>query len=319
MQTPISRRSLLHGMLVGAGALALPSITQAKQPLSSTHKAQVLPGKQCLEIPNCAVWAMWIGHSTVLLNVAGVWILTDPVLFDSYGVNILGMTIGPGRMRKPALSVQDIPKPDILLLSHAHLDHMDIPTLEAISERFPKQIDVITAAKTADVIEDMPWKSLGELDWGGFTHMNGIGITALKVKHNGWRWPGEACRANGQPRTGRSYNGYYLDCNGVGVVFGGDTAYTKDFSELPGEVELAIMPIGAYDPYPETHCTPEECLDMVQMMKARRMLPIHHSTFKQSEEPVREPMQRLMSALNKNNVTELAVRSVGGTVVINNA
>ena len=244
--------------------------------------------------------------------MGGTWILTDPVLFGSYGISLMGLTLGPHRIAPPALSVEDLPKPDLVLLSHAHLDHMDRKTLGAIAERWSGELNVITAANTSNVISDLPWGSLNEMDWGDRSSIDGVSLTALRVKHNGWRMPGEACRANGQPKLGRSYNGYYLEKNGIGVVFGGDTAYTKTFRDVPGAVDLAIMPIGAYDPYPETHCTPEESLGMCEMMKARAIMPIHHSTFCQSEEPISDPMRRLQAAIERSS-TNLAITGVGGS------
>lgn len=238
----------------------------------------------------------WVGHSTVLIHLYGTWILTDPVLFDNFGVRVLGLTIGPRRYTEPALRVDEIPKPDIVLLSHAHIDHMDIRTLLAIAERFPGQVDVITAMNTKDVIDDMPWASCNEMDWGDRITMHGCSLRALRVKHNGWRMPGEPCRANGQPRTGRSYNGYLIERNDTRIVFGGDTAYTTHFKDVSGEVDLAIMPIGAYADCPNTHCTPEESIAMAQMMQARHFMPIHHSTFKLTDEPMDEPIRRLIQA-----------------------
>lgn len=285
----------------------------------------VLPSASCLaalsstSVPSLAgvdgsgVWACWIGHATVLINFFGTWILTDPVLFSSYGISVLGLTIGPRRMREAAFTVESIPVPDLILLSHAHMDHMDMRTLDALSERAPNEIDVITASNTSDVIEHLPFRSLQEMDWGDTTTMHDVSITGLRVKHNGWRIPGEPCRAAGQRKTGRSFNGYLLEKNGVRLVFGGDTAYTTSFRNISGGVDLAIMPIGAYDPYPETHCTPEEALDMVAMMKARYILPIHHATFRQSEEPVREPLQRLRAALHTSPV-QLALHDIGQTL-----
>lgn len=258
-------------------------------------------------------WVFWIGHSTVLIHLSGKWILTDPVLFSTYGVRALGLTLGPRRVCDPALRLEQLPKPDLVLLSHAHMDHMDRRTLDALTTLYPNQLHAITASNTSDVIDDMPWGSLNEMDWGDRTTIDGISLHALRVKHNGWRLPGEACRAGGQPRSGRSFNGYEIERCGVRIVFGGDTAYTTDFENVSGPVDIAIMPIGAYDPYPETHCTPEESLAMVEMMKARYMVPIHHGTFRQSQEPMREPIQRLYTAIRRSS-SRLALREIGGSL-----
>lgn len=310
-----TRRQILQTLALGGlASLAAPHALCAEPCRPSVAPTIRTRRPDLHSVDDSGVWLCWIGHSTVLMNVFGTWILTDPVMFDHYGLNILGLSIGPRRMNEPALPLEELPRPDLLLLSHAHMDHMDRRTLTVLSERYPGEIDVITAARTSDVVEDLSWSSLNEMDWGDRVSVNGITLHGLQVKHNGWRWPGEACRANGQPRTGRSYNGYYIERNGVGIVFGGDTAYTTSFKDVPGNVDVAIMPIGAYDPYPETHCTPEESLAMAEMMKARFFVPIHHSTFKQSEEPMTEPVSRLLSAMRKGTSSQLALHTVGETI-----
>ncbi len=207
-----------------------------------------------------------------------------------------------------------MPRPDLVLLSHAHLDHMDRPTLEALSERYPGEIDVVTASRTADVINDLSWRSLNEMDWGERASIHGIEITGLQVRHNGWRWPGDPCRANGQPRTGRSFNGYHLSYQGATIVFGGDTAYTDRFKAVQGQVDLAIMPIGSYGGCRDQHCTPEEAVEMCRHMGARQILPIHHSTFCQAGEPLAEPMARLAAASHLESSPSIALVRPGDTV-----
>jgi len=307
----MSRRRLLETIAVagtGAAMGVLPSL-----PCLAASPPAFIP--DLAQVNSCGFWACWIGHSTILINFFGTWILTDPVLFDAYGLNILGLTIGPRRFHDPALSLDQIPTPDLILLSHAHMDHMDRRTLLALSERSPNEIDVITATNTSDVIDEMAFRSMNEMDWGDTTTIHGVHIQALRVKHNGWRLPGEGCRAAGQYKTGRSFNGYLLEKNGVRMVFGGDTAYTRAFKDIRGSIDVAFMPIGAYDPYPETHCTPEESLAMAEMMGARYMVPIHHATFKQSEEPTTEPIQRLHKALRTSSST-LALHAVGQSFLL---
>ena len=237
--------------------------------------------------------ATWIGHSTVLIQIGDTTILTDPVMFDRIGLYVLGYTVGLQRYTKPAIPVEKLPKIDIVLLSHAHIDHMDLETLNWLTDRSPNQINCITAKNTADIINDLKWKTLTELDWNESVSINGVNITGREVLHNGWRLPGEKCRRDGYKRTGRSYNGYVIEKDGLRIAFGGDTAYTKSFTEF-GNVDVSIMPIGAYQGYSDNHCTPEEALEMTKMMKSPVILPIHFGTFHQSPEPIWEPIHRLM-------------------------
>lgn len=306
-----TRRSLLKTMVLASGVI-VTSTLQAHElvaaPIAHPSSRILLPD----ESSDSIAWACWIGHSTVLLRMGGMWIITDPVLFGSYGISVLGVTLGPRRITEPAITFDELPRPDLVLLSHAHMDHMDRDTLRRISNKWPNEIDVITATNTRDVIDDLPWKSLNELDWCESTRIGTINLTAIEVRHNGWRLPGEACRAEGYKRIGRSYNGYIVEHDGVRIVFGGDTAYTNLFKQIPHAPELAIMPIGAYDPFPEAHCTPEECLAMVEMMNARSIMPIHHSTFRQSQEPTGDPIRRLRHAI-RHSSTHLAVHGIGGS------
>jgi len=237
--------------------------------------------------------ATWIGHSTVLIQIGDTTILTDPVMFDRIGLYVLGYTVGLQRYTKPAIPVEKLPKIDIVLLSHAHIDHMDMETLNWLTERSPNQVNCITAKNTADIINDLKWKTLTELDWNESISINGVNIIGREVLHNGWRLPGEKCRRDGYKRTGRSYNGYVIERDGLRIAFGGDTAYTKSFTQF-GNVDVSIMPIGAYQGYSDNHCTPEEALQMTKMMKSPVILPIHFGTFHQSSEPVWEPIHRLI-------------------------
>ena len=244
----------------------------------------------------------WIGHSTVLMRFGGVTILTDPILYNRIGVHIFGATIGPRRLLSPALAPSEIPTPDIILLSHAHMDHMDIASLTFLAERSPGTIDVITAKNTMDVIEDLPWASLQEIDWGERADLHGIRVDALPVTHFGWRLPGEADRAK-RHRDGRSFNAYLIRVGGKRFVFGGDTAYTESFREVAtvGGIDVAMMPFGAYDPWRAVHCTPEEAVAMADMMGTSTIVPMHTMTFKQGRESFQEPIRRFHAALQRSD------------------
>jgi len=187
----------------------------------------------------------WIGHSSFLINFYGTIFLTDPVLSNRIGIYFLGTNWGPQRFVQPALALNDIPKPDFILLSHAHLDHMDYPTLKAFAQKYPGKIDVITSFATKDVIEDLKWKSIKEIDWSETAELHGIKIEAIKVKHIGSRYPWEKDRSKGNP-IGRSYNSYILEKNGKKILFAGDTAFTELYKPFKNDgIDIAMMPIGA--------------------------------------------------------------------------
>lgn len=236
----------------------------------------------------------WIGHSTVYLNIGGLRVLTDPVFSTKVGIRIGPMVIGPKRYTPAAASLDDLAdKVDVILLSHAHLDHLDLPSLRRLANR---GVQVITAIGTGSLLRNLPFRRVlelggeGQIDLGADVH-----VEAVPVRHWGNRFP-----------WNKSYQwtGYLISHRGIRVFFGGDTAYTPNFSNLPtgGPIHLAIFPIGAYTPAPfqRSHCTPEQAWSMFVDTQAQWMIPVHWNTFVLSQEPVEEPLQRLTQAAGVN-------------------
>ena len=159
------------------------------------------------------VTAAWIGHATVLINFFGIKILTDPVLFARIGIRLPGFTIGPKRLTAPALEFHELPKIDVVLLSHAHFDHFDLRTLH----RFDETTRVVTAPNTADLLRWTRLRDGTELRWGEQKSLNtssgAVTISAFQVKHWG---------ARTQRDTHRGYNGYLIERNQRHLLFGGD-------------------------------------------------------------------------------------------------
>jgi L-ascorbate metabolism protein UlaG (beta-lactamase superfamily) len=253
----------------------------------------------------------WIGHSTVLINFFGVTILTDPVLFPRVGIRLPGFTIGPKRMTAPALGFHQLPKIDLVLLSHAHFDHLDLRTLRC----FDESTSVITARATSDLLKRTCFSNITELHWGETKKLNNatgeIHITAFPVKHWG---------ARTQQDTHRGYNGYLIESRSRGrrrILFAGDTAMTDNFATLPrrGPIDVAIMSIGAYNPWIRSHCTPEQAVQMANAAAARFIVPVHHQTFRLSAEPFHEPIERFKAALGKTP-ERIALREIGETFVL---
>lgn len=246
------------------------------------------------------LYAAWLGHSTVLLKLDGVTILTDPVFSRRIGLNLGPLTIGMKRLVLPALALQETPQPDLVLLSHAHMDHFDLPSLRALESLATR---VVTASKTSDLLRVKRFGRVDELGWGESTRVGDVSVRAFEVRHWGARM---------QSDTYRGYNGYVIETPRFRVVFGGDTAMTRTFRNLRSSrrLDLAIMPIGAYNPWIRAHCTPEEALEMANDAGAELILPVHHQTFQLSREPRREPIERLSEAL-ASAPERLAWRDIG--------
>jgi L-ascorbate metabolism protein UlaG (beta-lactamase superfamily) len=240
--------------------------------------------------------ATWIGHATVLLRIDGMTVLTDPVMSQRIGIGLGLTTAGPRRLIAPALSIQQLPRIDLILISHAHFDHLDRPTLS----RFSRHIPIITASHTRDLIADLGFTRITELSWGASTRIGSLTVTAHEVVHWGARTFLD---------RHRGFNAYLLESAQQRVLYGGDTAYHEAFGAI-APVDLAIVGIGAYDPYIASHATPEEAWKMANHAGARHLLPIHHSTFRLSHEPIAEPMQRLL-AVAGNEAERIIIQRVG--------
>jgi Predicted Zn-dependent hydrolases of the beta-lactamase fold len=311
----ISRKKFLFRSLkLTLGSfLFLPLLKLGETKANGIVKAGTGPDPS--EWKNDEINISWIGHSTILMNLFGTIIVTDPVLFSKIGLNIFGITIGQSRYSEPALEIDKFPCPDFILLSHAHFDHMDYKTLSNFTDRYPGKINCITAYNTSDVIADLDWKSLKELDWNEEFFLKDIKISAIEVKHFGWRYPFERDRSRGYFTNGRSYNAYLIEKNGKKVLFGGDTALSNKFIPFGG-VDIAIMPIGAYNPWRTNHCNPEEALKMATVdLKAKIFIPIHCCTFRQGLEPVDEPLKWLNNSVKNYNI-DLGLKNIGETYTL---
>ncbi len=240
--------------------------------------------------------AVWLGHASVLLRIGGKTILTDPVLSHRIGLGLGLWTVGRQREVAAALKPSELPPLDLILLSHAHMDHLDRPTLV----RLPKQTEVVTASRTADLVHDLGFRSVHELDWNESIQVEGIKLTALPVQHWGARTFHDVYRG---------YNAYLIEAGGHRVLFGGDSAYQENFRDI-GPVDLAIIGIGAYDPYIRSHATPEQAWQMAQHANAKHMLAVHHGTFRLSYEPMDEPMKRLLAAAGAD-ADRVVAREIG--------
>ncbi len=236
--------------------------------------------------PEYGVHAAWLGHSTVLLKVDGVTILTDPVFSARVGLNFGPVTIGIKRLVEVALGLEDLPPIDLIVLSHAHMDHFDVPSLRHLENAGTR---VVTAAATSDLLRPRRYAEVHELRWRESANAGVARVTAFEVAHWGARMRSD---------VHRGYNGYVIEVGNRRIVFGGDTAYTDCFKQIRSSktVDLAIMPIGAYDPWIRVHCNPEQAWTMANDAGAEYVLPVHHQTFALSRESKLEPIERLLDA-----------------------
>ena len=256
-------------------------------------------------IPSPSSWsddtitAAWLGHATVLLNFYGTWILTDPALERRIGIGRGLAKLGPRRLVQPALAARELPPLDLMLLSHAHMDHTDLGTLRLL----PRTIPVVVQAGDRDLVRR--YRHVYELDWGQSTKLHGVEVQATEASHWGARMVTD---------RHRGYGGYLLRKGAHAVLFAGDTAYTDALTSLrhDGPIDLAILPIGAYDPWITNHASPEQAWLMFRRLGAKYVLPVHHSTFRLSREPIDEPIRRFLAVAGKER-WRVVVTEVGET------
>jgi L-ascorbate metabolism protein UlaG (beta-lactamase superfamily) len=300
-ETAVSRRAFLAG-LAATGALGWVYD-------SDVFSARVIRGAFTdarreiarLSPPDLSGWSensvdiLWVGHATALINLHGIHVLTDPTLFDWVGAQLGIATIGRRRVVSSALDPHNLPRIDLVLLSHAHMDHLDISSLRQLHSAVP----VITAPKTSDILAGLGFRNVRELRWNEKTRVEtaagDLQVQGVEVKHWGARWRSDSYRG---------YMGFLLERGGKRVLFGGDTAYTDAFQTLKrsAEIDLAIMPIGSYGSGSGHHCTPEEAVRMVNESGSRYIAPIHHSTFPIGREPAKEPLERLQEAVSSDRI-----------------
>jgi L-ascorbate metabolism protein UlaG (beta-lactamase superfamily) len=243
-----------------------------------------------------------LGHASLLMDYFGVRVISDPTLFARIGL-ALGpfMTIGPHRLTNPPLAPAQIGRLDLILITHAHMDHLDLPSLAAL----PRSATIIACDKCAALIRPLGFRDVRELRWGESTVVDGLRVTAMGARHWGKRWPPLG--------IDYAFNSYVLDRGGVRMLLACDSAYTDLFASL-GEnpPAIAAFSIGAYDPWIANHANPEQVWRMFGETRARYLIPLHWGTFRLSKEPVDEPMRRLLGVAG-NESARVILRTIGAT------
>jgi len=243
-----------------------------------------------------------LGHATLLMNFLGSRIITDPTLFDRIGLAVGPLfTIGPQRLVAPPLRPDQLQALDVILITHAHMDHLDLPSLRAL----PKRATVITCSGCGTLLRPLGFHDVRELRWGESTAVGDLKVTAMAARHWGKRWP----------PFGRNYgfNSYVIEKREHRMLLACDSAMTEVFGALRDHpLDIAAFSNGAYDPWIWNHANPEQVWQMFEESGARYLVPIHWGTFRLSREPLDEPLRRLVAAAGSAS-DRIALRQIGGT------
>jgi L-ascorbate metabolism protein UlaG (beta-lactamase superfamily) len=261
------------------------------QPLAGSHR---MPPQ--ISVGQAAV--TFIGHSSFLVQAAGVALLVDPV----FATRLILLR----RQRRPGVRVLDLPRIDAVLLTHAHMDHLNLPSLRKVCRAMKRKglpaPMAIVPSGVADLVAGVGFRAVVELAWWESVQVAApramMTVTATPAKH----WGARMFRD-----THRGFGGYVMEAPGVPSIYhSGDTAYFNGFHEIGRRLRpsIALLPIGAYypDSYRAVHTSPEEALQAFLDLGAKTMVPMHYNTFRLGREPMTEPLPRLLSAAQQQGI-----------------
>ena len=245
--------------------------------------------------------ATWIGHSTVLVHLDGLNILTDPNWSPRTG--LLKGNIGVRRYTPPGLAFEQLPPIDVVLISHDHYDHLDEPTVRRLAGRFNPRFLVPLGIKAW--LADRGITNVEELDWGESTVVGDVAFVCTPAQHGSGRTLLDQSRRLWASWAVVGTQRFY---------FGGDSGYAshyKDIGKELGPFDLAALPIGSYTPpviARPVHMSPEEALQAWVDLRARRFIGIHWGTFALGQEPYEGPAGRLAEAAEARRLSPDVVR-----------
>lgn len=251
----------------------------------------------------------FVNHTTVLIQTPGLNILTDPIWSERCGPV---SWFGPRRVRPPGIRFEDLPPIDVVLLSHNHYDHCDLPTLRRLARSH--RPNLIAPLGNRAFLERRGIPVLHELDWWDAAGLSGLTVTAVPVRHFSGRGLFDRDRS--------LWCGYVIESSAGTICFAADTGYGDHFREIRerfGAPRLALLPIGAFRPewfMSRVHMSPEQAIQAHVDLGARTSVATHYGTFRLADDGEDEPAERISTALAGKPDTRFWVLSFGeGRVV----
>ena len=242
--------------------------------------ASVAPGTAALT---------FIGHSTFLLQLPGLTVLTDPIFSDRCSPVSWA---GPRRARPPGLALTRLPHVDLVLVSHNHYDHLDLPSLRRLAGR--GTTTAVTTLGNVPLLQGAGFKDVHAMDWWESRSVGPVQVTATPARHFSRRGLRDANLS--------LWAGFSLVSDAGHVLFAGDSGagpHWRDMHERLGPPDLALLPIGAYEPrwlMAPVHMNPAEAVQAHHDLGSRQSVGMHFGTFQLTDEPADEPERRLAEA-----------------------
>ena len=287
------------GLRPGDGWHRRNFLTEVLIPSIFTKRGEALLPAIFPELGPDEIAITWIGHASFLIQAGGRHILVDP--------NWARWLKVIKRIKEPGLKLHDLPHIDLVLVTHAHFDHLDRKTLRQVAAGQP----IMVPFGVGNLVHDLGFKIVHEMDWWQTEMHEDLEITLTPCHHWGARVLHD---------SHRGFGGFVLKWKGRSIFHCGDTAYFDGFKEIGSRCapEIALLPIGAYDPPSrrEVHMNPEQAVEAFSELGATRFVPMHYGSFRLSFEPVDEPLQRLLACAQKRGILEsLTILNEGRTVV----
>jgi len=239
----------------------------------------------------------FINHSTFLIQIEKVNILTDPVFSER--VSPVSFA-GPKRVHPPGIDIEKLPKIDVVLISHNHYDHLDLNSLKKLEEQHSPVFFCPLGDK--ELLISSGLKKVIELDWWEVAQFNNIDIFFVPAQH----WSGRGLF----DRFKSLWGGYIIKSNKKNIYFAGDTGYSQHFKDIQNKFEtinLALLPIGAYSPrwfMQGSHMDPEEAVWAHIDLNSKQSLGMHFGTFQLTDEPINEPSEKLLFNLRHQKINK---------------
>lgn len=244
----------------------------------------------------------FVNHATVLIQLPGLNILTDPVWSER--VSPVSWA-GPRRVRAPGLSLEELPRIDLVLVSHNHYDHLDIATLQKLQHRFSPQF--LISFGDAALLRAHGLDRVHEMDWWDHFHLP---LRGQRGEAEIWFTPTQHFSSRGLFDRNRSlWGGFVIRHSGHSVYFGGDAGYSPHYREIYarlGAMDLSFLPIGAYEPrwfMSQVHMNPSDAVKAHRDLRSKQSLGIHFGTFQLTTEAIDQPTLDLAASLQEAGIS----------------